>query len=340
MIGVGPFITASIVIQLLAIIIPSLTELQKEGGEAGREKLNQYTRYLTIPLAFIQTYGTIRYLQLSQTSSISQIGFTLTPFQWFITLISVCAGTMLLMWIGELISEYGIGNGISLIIFAGIISRLPAALQQTAALYDPSKLPEIIGFVIVGLLIITGVVIVTEAQRNIPVSYAKHVRGTKTFGGVSTHLPLRVNQAGVIPIIFALSILLFPPIVAGFLQNARSATIAHFAQHTITFFQNQTYYAIIYFVLVILFTYFYTAIVFNPEEISENIQKNGGFVPGLRPGKQTADYLYKVLNRITAFGAVFLAVIAVLPFILQKFTNSQSLTLGGYWITHCRCGCN
>ena len=329
MLGVGPYITASIVIQLLTIIVPSLSEMQKEEGEAGREKLNQYTRYLAIPLAFIQTYGTIRYLQLGGASSGSNIALTLTPFQWFTTLIAVCAGTMLLMWIGELISEYGIGNGISLIIFAGIISRLPAAAQQTIALYDPSKLPAIIGFAILALVIIAGVVIVTEAQRNIPVSYAKRVLGSKTYGGVNTHLPLRVNQAGVIPIIFALSILLFPPILAGFLQNARTLWLSHFSQAVIIFFQNQTYYAIMYFILVILFTFFYTSIVFNPDEVAENVQKNGGFVPGLRPGKQTADYLFKVMNRITAFGAVFLAVIAVLPFLFQHFSNSQSLTLGG-----------
>jgi len=326
MLGVGPYITASIIVQLLTVIIPSWAEMQKEGGDAGREKLNQYTRYLTIPLALLQAFGEIRLLQSGQLGSVLP---PFTPFEWFVTLIAVATGTVILMWLGELITEYGIGNGVSLIIFAGIVARGPRALQQIIALYNPSQLPQIIGFAVAAIIIIAAVVIVTEAQRNIPVSYAKHVRGTKTYGGVNTHLPLRVNQAGVIPIIFALSILTFPPLVANFFLNAKSAALAHFAQAVITFFQNQTYKPIMYFILVVVFTYFYTAVVFNPDEISENVQKNGGFIPGMRPGKQTADYLYKVLNRITTFGAVFLALIAVLPFIFTKFTNSQSLTIGG-----------
>src|SRR5579872_1637962 len=326
MLVVGPYITASIIVQLLTVIIPSWAEMQKEGGDAGREKLNQYTRYLTIPLTLLQAFGEIRLLQSGQLGSVLP---PFTPFEWFVTLIAVATGTVILMWLGELITEYGIGNGVSLIIFAGIVARGPRALQQIIALYNPSQLPQIIGFAVAAIIIIAAVVIVTEAQRNIPVSYAKHVRGTKTYGGVNTHLPLRVNQAGVIPIIFALSILTFPPLVANFFLNAKSAALAHFAQAVITFFQNQTYKPIMYFILVVVFTYFYTAVVFNPDEISENVQKNGGFIPGMRPGKQTADYLYKVLNRITTFGAVFLALIAVLPFIFTKFTNSQSLTIGG-----------
>ena len=327
MLGVGPYITASIIVQLLTIIIPSWTEMQKEEGEAGREKLNQYTRYLTIPLAMLQAFGTIHLLQAGANGT-APIG-AFTAYQWLTTLIAVTTGTLIMMWLGELITEYGIGNGISLIIFAGIISRLPQSLQQTAALYTPAMLPEIIGFVVVGLVVIAGVVVVTEATRNIPVSYAKSIRGTKTYGGVSTHLPLRVNQAGVIPIIFAISILLFPGLVANFFITARTPAVAHFAAQVVAFFQNQTYYAVIYFVLVIVFTYFYTAVVFNPDDVAENIQNNGGFIPGLRPGKQTSEYLYTVLNRITAFGAVFLGLIAVLPFALQRFTNSQSLTIGG-----------
>ena len=326
MLGVGPYITASIIVQLLTVIIPSWSEMQKEDGEAGKEKLNQYTRYLAVPLALLQAFGEIRLLQSGQLGAALP---AFSPFQWFITLVSVATGTMILMWLGELITEYGIGNGISLIIFAGIVARGPASLQQILALYDPSKLPQIIGFAIAAIAVVAAVVIVTEAQRNIPVSYAKHVRGSRTYCGVNTHLPLRVNQAGVIPIIFALSILTFPPLVANFFLVARSAYLVHFAQGVITFFQNQTYYPIMYFVLVIIFTFFYTAVVFNPDEVSENVQKNGGFIPGMRPGKQTADYLYKVLNRVTTFGAVFLALIAVLPFVLTRFTNSQSLTIGG-----------
>ncbi|MEK7651670.1 MAG: preprotein translocase subunit SecY [Patescibacteria group bacterium] len=326
MLGVGPYITASIVIQLLSVIIPSFSELQKEGGEAGRAKLAQYTRYLTVPLSVLQGYSTIRLFQSAQGGA--AIG-NLTSFQWLITLVAIAVGTILLMWLGELITEYGIGNGISLIIFAGIVARLPQALQQMLSLYDPSKLPMIIAFIAAGLLVIAAVVYVTEAQRNIPVSYAKRMTGNKTYGGVSTHLPLRVNQAGVIPIIFAISVMLLPGLIANFFLTAKSAMVANAANYIVEIFRNQTFYAVLYFVLVLLFTFLYTAIVFNPDEISENIQKNGGFVPGLRPGRQTAEYLYRVLNRITVFGAVFLALIAVLPYVFQAYTNTQVLTLGG-----------
>jgi len=327
MLGVGPYITATIIMQLLTMIVPSLNELQKESGEAGREKINQYTRWMTIPLAALQAFGTIHLLQ-SQGGANVLAAFT--PFQWFLTLLSVVAGTLLVMWIGEIITEYGIGNGISLIIFAGIVARLPASLQSLVQLYDPSKLPTILGFLAVGLLVIAGVVLVTEAQRNIPVSYAKHVRGDKLYGGSSTHLPLRLNQAGVIPIIFAISVMLFPALIAQFFLGAKSAALAHFAQRTIDLFNKQGItYGVVYFVMVVLFTYFYTAVVFNPEEVAENVQRNGGFIPGLRPGRQTADYLYKVLNRITLPGSIFLGLIAILPFILQKVTGTTSLTFGG-----------
>jgi preprotein translocase subunit SecY len=328
MLGVGPYITASIIMQLLTMIVPSMTELQKEGGEAGREKINQYTRYLTIPLAMLQAFSTIRLLESQGGSAV--LG-AFTPFQWFLTLLSVTAGTMLVMWIGEIITEYGIGNGLSLIIFAGIVARLPSLMGSLYQLYDPSQLPTILGYLAVGIAVIAGIVLVTEAQRNIPVSYAKRIRGDKLFGGVNTHLPLRLNQAGVIPIIFAISILVFPALIAQFFTTAKSAVIAEYAQKTITLFNNtqSLFYGGAYFLLVLLFTYFYTTIVFNPDEVAENVQRNGGFIPGLRPGKQTADYLYKVLNRITLPGAVFLGLIAVLPFILQKFTGTQALTLGG-----------
>jgi preprotein translocase subunit SecY len=333
MLGVGPYITASIIIQLLTVIIPKLGELQKEGGEAGRMKINQYMRYLAVPLTAIQGYGTI--ILLSRTSNVNfAAGFT--PFQWFVTLLSITAGSMVLLWIGEMISEYKIGNGISLIIFAGIVASLPSVVQQaylslsgTSALVDPKSLITIISYLALALVVIGGVVLITEAQRNIPVSYAKRIRGNKMYGGVNTHLPLRVNQAGVIPIIFAISILLFPGLIANFFSQAKTEFVANAATAINNFFLNQTYQGIAYFILVVAFTYFYTAIVFNPEEISENIQKQGGFIPGLRPGAQTAEFLYKVLNRITLVGAIFLGLIAVLPNIVQAFTNSQSLTLGG-----------
>jgi preprotein translocase subunit SecY len=245
-------------------------------------------------------------------------------------LLSVTAGTMLMMWLGEIMSEFDVGNGVSLIIFAGIVARLPSNFGFLTSWYDPSKLPIVLAFLAMILIVIAGVVLVTEAQRNIPIAYAKRVRGNKMFGGVDTHLPLRLNQAGVIPIIFAISVMLFPAMIAQFFVNARSGVLANLAQKTISLFSSQgVFYAITYFILVMAFTYFYTAVVFNPEEIAENVQKNGGFVPGLRPGSQTADFLSSVLNRITLAGAFFLAVIAVLPLILQYFTGTTSLTFGG-----------
>ncbi len=333
MLGVGPYITATIILQLLTIIIPKLGELQKEGGEAGRAKINQYMRMLTVPLTLLQAYGTIILLSRQTGSSVIS---DLSPFQWMVTLLSVTAGTMVLLWIGEIITEFKIGNGISLIIFAGIVSRLPSAAQQLYVTYTNSTgsltstgLATIVGYIVVAIAVIAGIVMITEAQRNIPVSYAKRVRGNKLYGGVNTHLPLRVNQAGVIPIIFAISFMLFPSLIANFFSQAKTIQVAHAAQAINAFFQNQTYYGIIYFVLVVAFTYFYTAIVFNPDEISDNIQKQGGFIPGLRPGRQTAEFMYKVLNRITLAGALFLGLIAVLPYIMQGFTASQSLTIGG-----------
>lgn len=327
MLGVGPYITASIIMQLLAIIIPKLGELQKE-GEQGRAKINQYTRFMTVPLAVLQGFATIT-LFTRASSGGPRILESLGAAEWLVIIFSVTAGTLVLMWLGEIITEYGIGNGISLIIFAGIVARLPVSSAQTLQIFDPSQLPTIIGFALIALVVILGVVVMTEATRNIPVSYAKRVRGNKLYGGVDTHLPIRVNTAGVIPIIFAISVLLFPGVIANFLVNARTAAIAGFARQVTQLFQNQTFYGIAYFFLVVAFTYFYTAVVFNPEDISENIQKQGGFIPGLRPGRQTADFLYRVLNRITLAGAVFLGLIAVLPFLMQIVTKTQALTIGG-----------
>lgn len=327
MLGVGPYITASIIMQLLVMIIPSLKELQKESGEAGRTKINQYTRFITIPLAMLSGFGTIRLLQSQGGADI--LG-AFSPFQWFITLLSVTAGSLLIMWIGEIISEYGIGNGVSLVIFAGIVAKLPSSLSSLIQLYDPSKLPMIIGFVVAIILVIAAVVLVTEAQRNIPVSYAKRQRGDRQVGGVDSFLPMRLNQAGVIPIIFALSLMLFPAIIAQFFLSAKSTLISHGAQKVIDFTNNQDiWYGVAYFVLVIAFSYFYTNVVVNPDDIAENMQRNGGFVPGLRPGQQTASYLYKVMNRITLPGSIFLGIIAVLPFLVRHWTGTQSLTLGG-----------
>jgi preprotein translocase subunit SecY len=326
MLGVGPYITASIIFQLLTMAVPRLERMQKEEGEAGRQKINQWTRLATVPLAVLQAYSFIALLR-GQSGAISD---SLSAIPMGLAIAVVSAGTMLLMWLGELISERKLGNGISLIIFAGIVASLPRAVQQTISVYDPSQLFDIILFLVVALVTIVGVVYVTEAQRNIPVSYARSIRGAGGYGGNSTYLPLRVNMAGVIPIIFAVSLVLFPPTLAKFLQQASSPWLRHAAESVISLFANQAFYAALYGLLVFGFTYFYTYVVFQPKQVSENLQKQGGFIPGIRPGPHTADYLQYVTNRILLAGAAFLAAIAVLPTILRSSGGvSGSLVVGG-----------
>ncbi len=329
MLGVGPYITASIVMQLLTMIIPQLEEMQKEEGEAGRRKINQWTRLLTVPLAALQSFAFINLLARGGATGASGLAVTFTPWQLVVTLITVTAGTVFLMWLGELISEQGIGNGTSLIIFVGIVARLPQVIGQSYATFTPNLLVPYLGFLVVFLVVIAGVIFVTEGQRSIPVSYAKQVRGNRTFGGSSTHLPLRVNQAGVIPIIFALSILLFPGVLAQFLVPVHNEIVSNAARTIVSLFQNQWFYGIAYFILVVVFTYFYTSVTFDPKNIAENIQKQGGFIPGIRPGKQTANFLWYVINRITLTGALFLGVIAVLPLIVQGVSGLTTVTTGG-----------
>jgi len=323
MMGVAPYITASIIIQLLAMIVPSLEEMQKE--ESGRKKINMWTRYITVPMAALQSYGMIAILRSSQLGILADV----SAIQLVSMITIITSGTIFLMWIGELISEKNIGNGISLMIFAGIIAGLPGTIQQTIVTFDASQLFIIIGFIAIALITIIGVVIINEGQRNIPVVYAKQIRGNRMYGGTSSHLPLRVNMAGVMPIIFAISVVLFPPMIAQFFIHARSAWIANLAEWTITFFNNQLIYGIIYFVLVFGFTYFYTEVIFHPERIAENLQKQGAFIPGIRPGKHTEDYLSKTTYKIIFLGALFLALIAILPLIMRYFTGIQSLALGG-----------
>lgn len=322
--GVGPYITASIILQLLTMIIPALEEISKD-GEAGRRKINQYTRILAVPLALLQAFGMVNLLKSS-----ADILPNLSPFSLAMTMLTMTAGTIFLMWLGELIDDQKIGNGISLLIFAGIVAGLPEAVSQAVLTYDPSKLAAYIVFGLVGIATVAGVVVITEAQRNIPVTYAKRVIGTSMAGGSVTHLPLRVNMAGVIPIIFAISIILFPPMIAQFFVHAKTAWLAAAAAKAISLFQDQLVYGISYFVLVLVFTFFYTAVVFKPEQIAENLQKQGGYVPGIRPGKPTADHLQYTVNRITLAGAVAIAIIAVLPLIVQAFlTGSKNLVVGG-----------
>jgi len=323
LLGVGPYITASIIMQLLTMIIPRLEQIYKEEGEAGREKFNQWTRWLTVPLAAMQTFGMI---SLFRSQGI--LG-ELNNFKIFSIITVAVAGTIFLMWLGELITEKKIGNGVSLIIFAGIVAGIPSAISRIMAVWDPSQLFTYIFFLALMVASIAGVVFMTEGQRNIPVSYAKRIRGNKMYGGASTHLPLRVNQAGVIPIIFAMSIMLFPGMIANFLSNASNPTIAGMARTVGLIFQNQWFYGTTYFILVVAFTYFYTAVVFDPNKIAESLQKQGGYVPGIRPGKTTAEYLYKIMNRTTLSGALFLGLIAILPFIVQGLTNIGSVTVGG-----------
>lgn len=335
--GVAPYITASIIFQLLTMIIPQLEELATKEGEYGRQKINQYTRYITVPLAFLQAFGLISLLKGSANSGLPILPVTLDWMTMFGIMLTMAAGTILLMWIGELITERKVGNGISLLIFAGIIAAVPQQIANTWGLLqgpsggvDMTQLLHLVGFLIVAIITIVGVVEVTEAQRNVPVSYAKRIRGNRLYGGQDSYLPLRVNQAGVIPIIFAISLLLFPPLVAQFFLNAPTTWLASFAAWTTSVLQpGSTTYDVIYFVLVFVFTYFYTSVVFQPHQIAENLQKQGGFIPGIRPGQPTADYLSYTINRIILAGAVFLGLIAVLPLIVQKATNIQTLTVGG-----------
>lgn len=323
MLGVGPYITGSIIMQLLTIMVPSLKRIYQEEGEAGRKRFTQYGRLLTVPLAAIQGFSLLTVLENQN------ILVNLTAFDRVTNLVIVIAGSVLIMWIGELISEFGIGNGVSLIIFAGIVSRLPVKISELIYTFDASQIPLFLGFLVAGAIIIAAVVLVTEAERPIPVTYAKQVRGSKVYGGGSTYIPLRVNQAGVIPIIFALSILLFPQIIGRFLASSTKPIFMKISSVLVSFTQTSLLYAILYFILVFLFTYFYTAVTFDPEALSTNLQKNGAFIPGVRPGASTATYISNVLSRITLLGAAFLGFVAILPLIMQSITGVASLALGG-----------
>ena len=323
MLGVAPYITASIIMQLLTVMSPKLKALYHEEGEAGKKKFMQYSRLLTIPLALLQGFGLL--MLLSRQGIIEHLTF----FDQFVNILVITAGSVLLMWIGELISEFGIGNGVSLIIFAGIVAALPATVQQLLFTFNAAQLPLYVGFTLAAVAIIAGIVFITEAERPIPVTYAKRVRGQRVYGGVSTYLPLRVNQAGVIPIIFALSILLFPQMIISFLANVNNTTVSVVSNAVLTIFQNPVFYSILYFVLVFFFTYFYTAVTFDPESLSTNLQKSGAFIPGVRPGQATAEYIAKILTRITLVGAVFLGLVAVLPLIMQGITGIAAFAIGG-----------
>ncbi|MCL5433304.1 MAG: preprotein translocase subunit SecY [Patescibacteria group bacterium] len=321
--GLNPYINATIILQLLQLVFPKLEELSKE-GESGRQKINQYSRILTVPLAALQAIGMYALLK-----SQGVIG-VLSPIGFVSFIVTMTAGTMFLVWLGELITERGVGNGISLLIFAGIVGRLPIAFGQTASTTSAENITNMLIFVAMGLIVIASIVIMNEATRQITVYYAKRVRGNKMYGGQSTHLPLRLNQAGVIPIIFAVSLVLMPSLVANYATAAKNPVLSNIAT-TITVWFNPSgiLYNASYFFLVVAFTYFYTAVIFNPKKIADEIQKYGGFIPGIRPGASTASYLNYILTRITLAGAIFLGIIAIFPTIAKSVTNVQTLLLGG-----------
>jgi len=319
LLGLGPYITATIILQLLTMIFPGLEKLYKEEGQAGRQKFNQYSRLLTIPLAAFEGYGMLTVFARQGIITGMSLPIMIS------SILTITAGAMFLMWIGEIISEQGMGNGISLLIFAGIVARLPMNIFETFVGFDASKIPSYLIFVILSIIIIAGVVLITEARRNIPVSYAKRVRGMKMYGGTSTYWPLSVNPAGVMPIIFARSRLLFPGMIAGYF-GTYSGIVGTVATNIGLFFNNVWIHGVLYFLLVVLFTYFYTAVTFDPKTISENLQRMGGFVPGVRPGQSTSIFMKHILNRVLFTGAVFLGLIAILPSIVAGITGVTGFT--------------
>ena len=323
MLGVGPYITATIIMQLLTIIFPNLKKAYYEEGAAGQAKFNRISRLITIPLAMLQGYGFLNLL-MSQ-GVIPRLDF----FSIAVDVLIITAGSVFLMWIGEILSEFKIGNGISLLILAGIVSSLPQVISSAFLNYTPAVLPTYLLFAVISIVVIAGVVFVNEGERKIPVSYAKQVRGMKVYGGASSYLPLKVNQAGVIPIIFAISILLFPQFIAQSVAIFSPDFSLKMNEFVTKVFNNQLIYGSLYFFLVVMFTYFYTAITFDPKEISKNLQQSGGFIPGIRPGEATAEVIAKTVHRTTLFGALFLGIIAILPNITQFFTGMQSFRVGG-----------
>jgi preprotein translocase subunit SecY len=323
MLGVGPFITASIIMQLLTVMSPAVKSLYSEEGEAGRAKFTQYSRLLCLPLAVLQGFGFLTLLQSQGVIS------GLSTFEFAVNVTLIVAGSMLLMWIGELVTEYGVGNGVSIIIFSGIVAGLPATLSQLLFTFDTAQLPLYIGFTILALGIIYAVVVMTEAERPVPITYAKQSRGGSMYGGSSSYLPLRLNQAGVIPIIFALSIMLFPQMILNILSAFNLSWVPRANEVVTGFINNVPLYGVTYFVLVFLFTFFYTAVTFDPDAIAKNLQRNGAFIPGIRPGVHTSEYLGNLITRLTFVGALFLALVAVLPIGMQFATGIAALAIGG-----------
>ncbi len=323
MLGVGPFITASIIMQLMTVMSSKLKAMYSEEGETGRARFTQYSRQLTLPLAILQAFG---FLTLLKTQGVIT---GLTTFEFIVNIVIVVAGSLLLLWLGELVTEYGIGNGVSIIIFAGIVATLPASVSQLLFSFDAAQIPLYAGFLVAAIGIIYAVVVMTQAERQVPITHAKQVREGKTYGGTTSYLPLRLNQAGVIPIIFALSIILFPQMVLNILSSFNVPNVASLTEKVTAFFQNQELYAVVYFALVFIFTFFYTAVTFDPDAMSKNLQRTGAFIPGIRPGAHTSEYLGKLITRLTFAGALFLGVIAILPMLMQILTGVTTLAIGG-----------
>lgn len=323
MLGVGPFITASIIMQLMTVLSTRMKDLYTNEGEAGRARFTQYSRMLTLPLAILQGFGFLTLLESQGVIS------GLSMFDFIVNVILIVTGSMLLMWIGELVTEYGIGNGVSIIIFAGIVATLPSTVSQLYFSYDPSQLPLYLGFGALAIGVIYAIVFMTEAERPVPITYAKQSRAGSTYGQSASYLPMRLNQAGVIPIIFALSIILFPQMVLNILSAFDLPWVSQATVVVDGFMNNQVAYGVTYFVLVFLFTFFYTAVTFDPDAVSKNLQRSGGFIPGIRPGANTAEYLGNLVTRLTLVGATFLGVVAVLPVALQVLTGITALTIGG-----------
>lgn len=317
--GIMPYINASIIMQLLTAVIPTLEQWAKE-GEDGRDKITKITRYFTVFLAIVQAFGISVWLQNMGVLMISGFSFR------FLLLITLTAGTCFLMWLGEQITDFGIGNGISIIIFAGIVAQIPSELAQTIKLLQVGEISiiSLLSLIIIGIIVVGGVIAIQQGQRRIPVQYAKRVIGRKMYGGQSTHIPLRVNQAGVIPIIFASAFLLFPATIAQFFQN-----ITFMKSMAAALSPGQPLYLVLYSILIILSTFFYSAITFNPINLADNMKKYGGFIPGIRPGKNTSVFIDHIMTRITLSGAIFLTIIAILPNILIKITGITTFYFGG-----------
>lgn len=320
LLGVGPYITASIIMQLGTVLFPRVKEMYTEEGEAGRARFIAISRLITIPIAILQG---VAFLSLLESQGILN---TLTPFAFAVNVFLVAAGSLLLMWIGELITEFGIGNGVSLLIFAGIVAALPGALGQLLFTATAAQIPTYLGFALAGLAVIYAVVLVADAERSIPIAYSRQVRSTGP--GAPTYLPIRLLQAGVMPIIFALSLLLMPQLIIAGL-SAAGVGVGNANAWYQAFAANTAAYSAVYFVLVVAFTYFYTAIIFEPKRVADNLQKSGAFVPGVRPGRETERYVGDVVTRVTLPGALFLGAVAVIPFIIQGITGITAILIGG-----------